>query len=901
MNALLARLRDAFRRRSIARQFAEERLFHVDELEARHRERGASAAEARQAAERDFGNTLSTGEALRSQAGFPRWDELANDLRQAARGLSRRPWFAGSVVVILGLGLGAAATIHGLIDTVFLRPLAVPHPEQLYAVVCSDPSAPDRLSRGTVRRLEALLPPRSIMAYGGGGSCTVQIGAQAGTVANVRLVTGSFFSVLGIAPAAGRLLEESDDVLGAPTDVVVVSSAWARKNFGTPESALGRVVLINRVPISVIGVLPETFREIAVGQRTEFWFAAAAQLRLGISGNSSRSEGNDRPNNPDWNREERVSWLQILLRVRPGDPLPARALQLAWEPQRDDLLRSDDDPEEQARLNHRGWLAVSAPGGRSRFRDHFHSTGWLLGGVVAVMLVLVCTNVSGFLLVRSMSRHREIGVRLALGAGPFRVVRLGLFEAAYLSAAGSLVGWLLAMGLLPAAVRLLAPGRDLDVGLGYSSILVMAALALFSAVLSALAPALWIARVQPLNALRGNRGLGNAPIKVGRILIVAQFALAVSLVAVATALGEELQRSLAADPGFAREHVETALFSAPDAGFRPNEVFPLMERLRAAALSLPQVKDVSYSYSGILAGSESVSDIFVRDPRARLHQWKSQHDSVSSGYFSVVGIPLLRGREFAEVDRAGSQQVALVNASFAREVFGDLDPIGQALGSDVAPSKTDRTIVGVVADVHMNGVREQAPPMYYMPMAQDADEGPHFLAIRYSGPAAGIRETLRKTLADAAPALVLTNWMTLSDRMADDMKGDLATTRLASIFGGCAVLLAGIGIAASLGYLVVIRQRELALRMAIGASPGQLLRGVLGDSLRLSALGSAVGVVAIWLLPKVPAIGAVLNSRPGIASALVASLIALATALVAGYIPARRAARIDPIQMLKSE
>ncbi|HEY4988215.1 MAG TPA: FtsX-like permease family protein, partial [Opitutaceae bacterium] len=280
---------------------------------------------------------------------------------------------------------------------------------------------------------------------------------------------------------------------------------------------------------------------------------------------------------------------------------------------------------------------------------------------------------------------------------------------------------------------------------------------------------------------------------------------------------------------------------------------------------------------------------------------KSQHDSVSSGYFAVVGIPLLRGREFAEIDRAGSLPVAVVSASFAREVFGDLDPIGQTLGSDVAPSKADRTIVGVVADVHLNGVRETAPPMFYMPMAQDADEGPHFLAIRFSGPPAAIQETLRKTLAEAAPALVLTDWMTLSGRMADDLRGDLATTRLASIFGGCAVLLAGIGIAASLGYLVVIRQRELALRMAIGASPGRLLRGVLRDSLQLSALGSAVGVLAIWLLPQVPAIGAVLNSRPGVASALGAALIALATAVVAGYIPARRAARIDPIQMLKSE
>ena len=901
MRAFWARLRDAMRRRAIAREFAEEREFHLAELARLHRERGASPAAARAAAARDFGNVLRAQEELRAQAGFPTWDELANDLRHAARGVARRPWLAGSVVMILTLGLGAAATIHGLIDAVFLRPLPVPRPDELYAVVSPQPDIPDRLSRGTVRRLEAALPERSVAAYSGGESCTVQIGAQPASRANTRLVNGSFFPTLGVTPGAGRWLAEADDRPGAPAAVVVASAAWAEKNFGAPEAALGREIVVNRVPVTIVGVLPRGFREVAVGQRTDLWFATALQPRLRTNSDASITASHEHPIDPDWNREERVSWLQILLRVRPGAPAPATALQRAWAPQRDDLALTVDDPPAREELRRRSWALAHAPGGRSQFRDSFQATGWLVGGVVAVMLVFVCTNVSGFLLIRSLSRHREIGVRLALGAGSFRVMRLAFFESVILSLAGGIGGWWLAAWLLPSAVRLLAPGRDLAVGLGLRSIVVMTALALISAALGALAPALWISRVQPLPALSGSRGLGRAPIRLSRILIVAQFAMAVTLVVLATALGDELHRSLTADPGFARVQVETALFDAASAGYEPSATFPLMERLRTAALSVPGVTAVGFSANGILAGSQTRSGIHVRDPRARIHQGHLQHDSVSPDFLRAAGVPLLRGRGFTNDDRAGALPVAVVNAAFAREVVGERDPIGQTFGFDAKPSKADWTIVGVVADVRANGVRESVPPMFYLPLAQWDDDGPQFLAVRFEGLESGVQPGLQAALVRTEPGLVMSSWKTLENRMTDDLSRDVATTRLAAIFGGCAVLLAGAGIAGSLGYLVVLRQRELALRLALGMSPRRMLRSVIADSLRLGALGGGLGVAAAWVLPLLAPVKAVLHDQPGLGPALIAAAIALATATVAGLIPARRAARIDPNLMLRSE
>ena len=900
MRAFLSRLRDLFRRRAIAREFEEEMAAHVAELEAELVRRGAAPAEARAAAAREFGNVQLVREDLRAQAGFPRWDELAGDLRNAARNLRRRPGFTVAVVAILALGLGAAAVIYGLLDAVYLRPLPVDQPQELYAVVNADPAAPDRVSRGTVRRLEESLPPRSVAAYAGGGDCIVRIGSQAATEVHARLVNGSFFAAVHVVPAFGRAIEPGDDVPGNPGSVVVVSAAWAAKSFGSPGAALGREIVVNRVPVTIVGVLPPAFRDVTLGRHTELWVAAALQPRLRYDGNVSESVGDDRPNDPDWNREERISWLDILVRTRSDPVAVRRAVQQAWGAQRDDLLKIDTDPVYRERLIHRAWRLLPAPGGPSDFRARFHSTAWLFTGVVAVMLMLVCVNVSGLLLVRSMSRHREIGVRLAIGAGSFRVMRLCFLEGLLLSVAGGLAGWLLAKGLLPVAVGLLAPGQDLAAGLGGQSLLLMAGLVLVTAVLSTLAPALWISRIQPLLALSGSQGLGQAPVRLSRLLVVAQFALAVALVTVAASLGEELQQAFASDPGLDRDRVVSASFDPASNGYAAAEVPALLEHLRTTALGVPGVKAVSFAACGILAGSESTSGIHVRGPRARVAQGTYQHDSIEPGYLGAVGLPVLVGRDFVAADRAGQPPVALVSTSFAREIFGDLDPVGQGFGYDTEPSNKDWTIVGVVPDVHMNGVRRPAPPMFYLALGQ-AEPTAHFMAVRFEGTEAAVLPALRAALTRGEPGLVFGHWETFAQRIADDLSGDFATTHLAEIFGACAVLLAGAGVAASLGYLVVLRQRELALRMAIGAAPARVLRSILGDALRTCAWGGALGLAAVWLAPQLPVVGSVLHGRPGVLPALVAAGVALAAAVIAAWLPARRAARIDPVLMLKLE
>jgi len=316
------------------------------------------------------------------------------------------------------------------------------------------------VSRPTVRRLEAALPAASVVAYSGSSRANLRIGSQPATRVTVQVGERRFFSdawagAVGGAPARGaRRRARRSGERGRGVRCVGAGEFRHTGDGGRKE------ISVNQLPVAVVGVLPESFHDIVIGQRTELWLPAAVQDRLHFFGNASTTAGDDRPNDPDWNREERVSWpAGFAARAAGGFRAGARGATRVGASARFGSLLTFSEPKERELLRHKGWIVEPSPGGRSGLRGSFRSTGWLLGGVVAVMLVLVCTNVSGLLLVRSMSRHREIGIRLALGAGAWRVVQLGLFEAVQLSLLGASGGTLLAIWLLPAATRLLAPGQ----------------------------------------------------------------------------------------------------------------------------------------------------------------------------------------------------------------------------------------------------------------------------------------------------------------------------------------------------------------------------------------------------------------------------------------------------------
>lgn len=902
MMTWLARLRDRVRRREIKAAFDEEMRFHLDQLEADHCARGLAPEEARRAAQRDFGNATRAREDLHERAGLPFMDEFMRDLRHAWRGLVRRPLFTAGVVGVLALGLGAAATIHGLAQAIVFSPLAVPDPDELHIVLEADAPRPVRLSHGTARRLAESVPGGAA-GFTGPSRFTVQRDGQPAGRVMGELVTGGFFRMMRLAPEAGRLLEPLDDEPGAPA-VAVASHAWATVQYGTPQAAVGREIWVNRQRVAIVGVLPPEFRSTTVGRQSDLWLATAQQASLRYSGNAWSVGGDDRPNDPDWTREERVSWLNVLMRVpAAGNFAPLPAVLAAFAPQRDALAGAFDQESDRDELQRRTFAIQSAPGGFSSLREDFRSTGLLLGGLVAAVLILACANVSGLLLVRILSRHRELGVRLALGSGRWRVGRLALAEALILSAGGALTGWILATWLYPVATGLLAPGQTVaELTLSPGPLAVMAALTLGSALVCGLGPVMFIARLEPLVALAGHGGLRGAAGRIGRALVGAQLALAVLLVAVAYTLGGELARTLTADPGFARENVLSSTFDAASAGYGPADRAALVDRIDAEIRAVPGVVDTGFSVTGILAGSVSRSGITFRDPRARIRSEAMQGDIVRPGFFRAAGRTLLAGRDFSPDDRAGTPPVAVVSAAFARRVFGDLDPIGQRFGFGSEPSaEEDMTIVGVVADAKLNAIREEAPAVFYRAAAQVPDAPIGFVAVRVEGPVAPVQRAIESALGRAEPAVVFTLWRTLDERVLNDLGPARAASKVAGTFAGVALLLAAAGVAASLGYLVTLRQRELALRIAIGADPGRIRWAVLVDAIKLGAIGAGIGLLAAWLLPLIPAVGALLPARLNLGVALVAAATAILATVVAGWSPARRASRADLLVLLKSE
>ncbi len=902
MRTLLARLRDLFRRRAIETAFDEEMQFHLEQLEALNRERGLSPEAARAAAVREFGNVTRAREDLRDRAGFPAIDGFIRDLRHAWRGLRRRPLLAAGVVGVLAIGLGAAGTLSSLTYAVLFAPLPVTRPDELHLVVKPGTANPEVLSYASVQRLDTLLAGGDAVGYSGSGSFNVGRAGRPLESARGQLVTGGFFGLLGLEPAAGRLLNAGDDAPNAPP-VAVVSHAWAVHTFGAADAAVGQEIWVNRQAVAVVGVLPPRFNGITFGQRTDLWLPASLQKSLQYAGNAWIISSDDRPNDPDWTREERVQWMTVLVRLPDsGRPQALAALGEAVRPQLEQFAAAIDDPAEREAVRHQRYDLAHAPGGFSPVRAGFRPIGILLGALVGTVLVLACANVSGLLLVRTLSRHRELGVRLALGSRRGRIARLAMAEALLLCCAGAAAGWVLSLVLLPVLNQWLNSGRPIDGSLfDPAQLVVMSGLTLLCASMCGIGPALLIARMEPLGALAGHGGLHGAAGRIGRTLVTAQLALAVLLVGIAATLGREIAQTLAADPGYARESVLTTSFDPRAAGYEQPENAALLDRLDQALRAVPGVVDVGFAFSGILNGSVSTPSVTFRDPEVRIRAEHIQGEVVRPGYFTATGMTVLAGRDFTTEDRDAGRNVAVISAALARRAFGERGPIGQSFGFGPAPSEEDFTIVGVVADAKLNGVRDPAPGVFYRSAAQAPDADLRFLALRVAGTVDAVRHAARAALAEAEPGLVFSNWQTLEQRIVESLGPSRAATRIAASVAAIAIILASAGVAASLGYLVTLRQRELALRIAIGADPRRIRHGVLGDAFKLGLLGAALGLALVWLLPLIPSVGERLPARPDLLAGTIAAAVGLCATIAAGWSPARRASQADLLLLLKLE
>jgi hypothetical protein len=346
--------------------------------------------------------------------------------------------------------------------------------------------------------------------------------------------------------------------------------------------------------------------------------------------------------------------------------------------------------------------------------------------------------------------------------------------------------------------------------------------------------------------------------------------------------------------------VITARFNPADAGYTADREAGLCSRLKSNISAIPSVVRVSFAANGFLTFSRTTSAIFIRNPQARVHSGQYQDDSIDPDYLRVMGATLLRGRPLEESDYLENPTAAVISEAFVREVFGDIDPVGQRFGYDSSPSGHDWNIVGVVGDTRINGIREAAPAAFFTPPKQWL-RNMNFIAVRFMGSPDLLRNELRKALFATEPALIFSDWRTVQERIADTLGAKISTSRIAISCAGGALLLAAVGLASSLAFLVTLRARDIALRIAIGAQPEAIVRLILLSAVRIGVLGCMAGLVGIWFIPSIPIVRSVLPSRPELLPALVASAICLAAAGLAGILPARRAARIDPLSLLKTE
>jgi predicted permease len=900
MNRILHKLRCIGRRRSKEAELRDELEFHLQQEAGEAAAAGLAPDQAQWAARRELGNIALLMEDTRAQWGWASLERFLQDLRYALRMLRKNPGFAAAVVLSLALGIGANTAIFSLLDAVVTRSLPVPAPQRLVQFTNTLPlwetAANNWNSWFAYPQLENFQASSKTMSgiFGGTGMGRIAVGLNGtSSLAYGGAYTGNFFAVLGIAPQVGRFFTADDDAARAP--VAVLSHAYWRDRFGADPAIVGRAVTINQVPFTVIGVAPPEFLGISVGNSPDIWVPLHALDRL-------------KPDSKRW-AEPWSSWLLIAGRLRPAMSLQQAQAELDAMNRRllagllpASRLAGQANVQRFVR-DSRLVLLLSPSGMHSGLRDLYAFPLQLLMCVAGIVLLVACANIANLLLARASNRRREIAVRLALGASRGRLLRQLLSESLLLASIGGVLAVPLAWWGSRLLVHMISAGDPppLAVYPDWRTFAFTAAVSLFTGILFGLAPALRAARIHPAPLIvQGVRNAGPSSNTLGRVLVVAQVALSVVLIAGAGLFVRTLQKLRTVDSGYDPQNVLMVSVDAGLAGYpsdRAGAVYTeILRRLQAlpevrsaAASVVRPVDDQFYLVDRVneLDGHPLPADSVIRV------QW----NATSPAYFSTLSTPLVSGRDFQPRDNQSAPPVVIVNQSLARRAFPHQDPVGHRIAA--------ATIVGVVKDSHYLGAREQPGPTLYHPLFQHGP-GQEFrwgfvsFELRYRS-SANLLEQVRREVASVDRALPLFGARTLVAQTEESMLTERLLATLSSAFGALALVLACVGLYGLMAYAVARHTAEIGIRVALGARPRRILWMVLRETLVLTLAGVAVGVpLAIWMARYARAVlFGVDAADPWTLALTVATLVA--TAAIAGYIPARRAAFVDPMVALRCE
>jgi predicted permease len=886
------------------RELERELQFHVAEEAARLQADGVPDAEARRRALASFGGLEPMKEYARDARGT-RWvRDAGQDLRYAGRVMRRHSAFTIAAVLSLGLAIGANAAIFGVTDALLLKTLPVERPAELVFLNRGglDTSFP-LFSHPLYGRLKDATPTGRAAAMTTGARLQLSAGGPAELVTG-QLLSGNWFDVLGVEPASGRLLTPADETAGSRAPAAVLSHRFWTRRFGASADSVGSSIRVNGLPVTVVGVAPPDFDGVFVGERMDVWLPVSLQHDLTWRGNASTDDADD---TQPWMPQEGIAWLNVLVRIPRPDRAAAEA-RLETTFQQDVERRAASLTEEQKAYARRARLElVSGARGVSSLRENFSGPLYVLMATAAIVLLIGCANLASLLLARGTSRSREFALRLSLGARRGRLVRQMLTESVALACLGGAAAVGIAMWGSAALLRLAsASGRGvpLNVELDWRLLAFTAGVSVLTGLAFGLTPALRLSRADLAETIRpGGRVAGDVrranAIPVGRILVAGQVALSLTLLIGAVLFLRTFGNLLGVQSGFDHSRIVSARFD-PRLAQIPPEMFPaLHERLIAEARQIPGAELVSLGMTGAVTGSQRTSSfVAAGQPQRRGREGTAREEFVGPDYFRLMGMPIVRGRDFAPEDAARKPGVVIINETLARAYFGEADPIGQRVGYQ-EPAEWE--IVGVVRDALIDGLRVAPPRLLFHELRSRPGEPARNLYVRVSGPSAGVKAALEQAVARAEPGLAIREVVTLDELMTRTVSNERLMSRLTGAFSLLAVLVACAGLYGTISYSVARRTGEIGVRIALGASPGRVMRQVLGETAWLVGLGAVVGVgLAVVALRYTETLLYGLSPRDP--ATLIGSAVVLATVgLLAGVIPARRAARVDPLTALRLE
>jgi len=871
------------RREKAEQQLDEEMRTFVDICAADKMREGVSLAEARRRAVLELGGIEQVKEQVRTSRHGALVDEIGRDVRYAFRTFARNPGFVLVVVLTLGLGIGANTAIFSLIDALMLRWLPVRDPQELVQVKLQEPGdgpATDTFSYPIVRALGEQQEIFTGVAGFSGYSFNIGAGDSIGKVSGA-LVIGGYYETLGLNPEAGRLLTRSDDAPDAPLAAVISDGYWERQFLRSP-AAIGQILVVNGAPATIVGVSPPGFTGANVGMTADITLTAGAFASVNRQVAELIGPGN--------------FWIRALARPAPGVSVRQAEARLTtvWSGIWDSLIaahwpQSQRSPFANARFQ-------LAPGGTgwTTMRDRYRQPLTVLMSVVAVVLLIACANVASLMLARASARQREIAVRLALGASRGRVVRQLLIESTLLSSIGAAFGILLAWASSRLLLETMFPGSwrvtfDLTPNghiLGFT-----AAVSAATGVLFGLAPALRTTAAGPAAALNDDMRTSSSRSRLLPSLIVAQVAMSLVLLVGAGLFAGTLRNLQRLDPGFNREGVLIADLE----GRRTPVPQELVDEIQA----LPGVVSASVSTHTPLSGS-IWSDRAV--PRGQPVPERDSAFFVGAGprLLEIMQTPLISGRDFTDRDSAEAQPVAVVNEAYARRFFPDRQPLGQYLSAVVRGARRDLEIVGVAKNTSAAGLRRRSPLTVYVAYRQLTGSFPTTLVIRARGNLAGMAAAIRRAIQPQMPDTAI-EVLPLSAQIEAAMVQERVMAGLAGAFGALALVLASVGLYGLLAYTVARRTKEVGIRVALGAERARVVAMILGGAVRLVSIGILLGLPAAWAASR--AVQSMLfGLKPADPATIGGAIVLLgAAALVAAYVPAWRASRIDPLTALRHE